>query len=934
MPANVGPPARLEVHVHDITGSLFGHGHCQEPGPVFVRISLVVLSTGQLINTTIGAHINPAVHSPGLRVIEQIEDDEEEEEVLKQVQGSWCTSGVLGGDPSNVVVGQGCALETVPCSMNTGLLVELYREQEGPREDSVAPLTLRQNPDEESTFIAWAVIPLFVKSTGNELQPEGEEMSDWSKAGLRALTGVQEKELLAPPISHGSDYNTVRLQQSKYADVLSCDGLATSAGGATVILNAPLPTLRVTIEAAPRKAIEKLQAIGQHIAIAGHLQKGAGKSKPDTIFKYVDKEAWIACPDPPIGQELFAADDGFDIYIDGARWLPDNVILTKVTCYVANAKMQLYGKFEKEVDPRSMNVRCPYYLARKEMRRDPSKEWDPTLTLLIEINGLEGNPADHVKSEKELKREAGKADKDRDTGAVGDIDSSQHPSGAPTLPCVIVGFAVLHIFVDPISHVQPANSEVREYVLNEGSFQVSVHRSGLKEKEDLSARALDDELKRLCTTLLVRIVKAPRSADGTKVISVKDHPGVDESELEELNLLVRPQPYQAGGYSSSSFSMPSAIEQVIYAQRLKAQNLKMFSAAETVMGMLGSKLTVQEEEAVKSSVAFESERFDETLKTLRGHIKKMFKGNPATRVLEPRLGVSYQPDQGFLVAVDGIDNMSQDYFAVWTGALCSTLPQALFYNTNGDVGTDVTLSYQMDFQADASSPRWTDGWMWYRQRDASKGRLLAIIDVRMAITEVKVGRKMKKLKNRQVVQLGFAFLPVIGPAGNYVMSGNYRLPLYAMGAKPPPLELDVADQLKEAPWGPSPQLLEQLETLQASSHINTALDQAVKDHDIHLVPGTSVVCRIVDRSVLATHLLLIAFCQLLHHACVLFCNAALAQQLPQASHTLALTGSGTENTLGPSSLRLGQQRWTRPACLQVPKPSTSRCPPNFRCKRS
>ena len=80
---------------------------------------------------------------------------------------------------------------------------------------------------------------------------------------------------------------------------------------------------------------------------------------------------------------------------------------------MANAKMQLYGKFEKEVDPRSMNVRCPYYLARKEMRRDPSKEWDPTLTLLIEINGLEGNPADYVKNEKELKREAGKADKEQ-----------------------------------------------------------------------------------------------------------------------------------------------------------------------------------------------------------------------------------------------------------------------------------------------------------------------------------------------------------------------------------------------------------------------------------------------------------------------------------------------------------------------------------------
>jgi hypothetical protein len=103
----------------------------------------------------------------------------------------------------------------------------------------------------------------------------------------------------------------------------------------------------------------------------------------------------------------------------------------------------------------------------------------------------------------------------------------------------------------------------------------------------------------------------------------------------------------------------------------------------------------------------------------------------------------------------------------------------------------------------------------------------------------------------QLVQLGFAFLPVIGPAGNYVMSGNYRLPLYAMGAKPPPLELDGADQLKQAPWGPSPQLLERLETLEASSHISKALDQAVSSGDIHLLPGTSVVCRLVDRSLSA-----------------------------------------------------------------------------------
>jgi hypothetical protein len=99
----------------------------------------------------------------------------------------------------------------------------------------------------------------------------------------------------------------------------------------------------------------------------------------------------------------------------------------------------------------------------------------------------------------------------------------------------------------------------------------------------------------------------------------------------------------------------------------------------------------------------------------------------------------------------------------------------------------------------------------------------------------------------QVVQLGFAILPVIGPAGNYVLSGNYRLPLYAMGAKPKPIELDQADQLKERSFGPSPKVLERLQVLDSRKHIQDALDQCVQEHEIHLVPGTSVVCRLVDR---------------------------------------------------------------------------------------
>lgn len=856
--ANIeGPRASVQLQFHDVSGTLFGHGHCQEPGPLFVRISVINLRTGQLLSSVIGAHPNAAVRSPGLRVMERVEEEgeePEEEEVLKEVANSWCTSGELG-DETLVTWAQGCKVN-LPCAADSGILVELYREKEGMDQEEDTGIFLRQDPDAESTLIAWAAMPLFAKAgLDKEVVTEGQEKAEWSKAGLRILTGVQEKSLLAPPIAYGTDYDTVRVQQSKYADVLSCDGLATSSGGVTVILNAPLPKLRFTIEVPPASVVmDKLGHARNAISAANYLAKGGAKQKQESIFKYTDTEAWLPMADAPLSNELFAVDDGFDIYIDGARWLPDNVTLTMVTCYVANSKMQLYGRFEKEVDARSMNVRCPYYLARKEMRKDPSKDWDPTLTLLIQLNGLEGNPVDYVKSEKEAKRQAGKAEKEKEAKGAGDIDVSTHSIAAPQLPCVIVGFAVVNIFVDPVWNAQPANGEVREFVLHEGGFQLALHRSGLKEKEDLSVRALEGEMRRLCSTVLVRIAKAPRSSDGTKVLSIKDAqvttPGITEEELEELKLILPPKPYHTQAYSSTKWCTPYEMETVLYPHRLSTSKTKLFSASQTLMGIMGQRLTLEDENAINECRAFEPERFNSTLKTMRVYTRKLFRNNPATKVLETKLSIPYLPDEGFLVSVDGIDNMSQDYFAIWTGALCSTLPQGIYYSSEGNVGSDVTVFYQMDFQADARSPRWSDGWMWFRNRDPSKGRLLAIIDVRVVVTEVKVGRKMKKLKNQQVVQLGFALLPIIGPSGSYVLSGNYRLPLYAMGQKPLPLELDQADQLKPRPWGPDPKLLERILSLNTKEHIREDLAEAIQDKHIHLVEGASVVCRLVDRSLL------------------------------------------------------------------------------------
>ena len=63
-PQLVGPTAALQIQLHEVTGSIFGHGHCQEPGPIFIRVSLVLPISGHVLDTTIGAHTSPSVPSP------------------------------------------------------------------------------------------------------------------------------------------------------------------------------------------------------------------------------------------------------------------------------------------------------------------------------------------------------------------------------------------------------------------------------------------------------------------------------------------------------------------------------------------------------------------------------------------------------------------------------------------------------------------------------------------------------------------------------------------------------------------------------------------------------------------------------------------------------------------------------------------------------
>ena len=100
---------------------------------------------------------------------------------------------------------------------------------------------------------------------------------------------------------------------------------------------------------------------------------------------------------------------------------------------------------------------------------------------------------------------------------------------------------------------QPDSKDCSEYVLNEGSFQIPLHRTGLKQGQPLTASALDSSPIRPCSSVLIRIVRAQRAQDGVQVLTSKDI-DVGEDELERLKLLIRPKPYHVGEYASHRYT--------------------------------------------------------------------------------------------------------------------------------------------------------------------------------------------------------------------------------------------------------------------------------------------------------------------------------------------------------------------------------------------
>lgn len=228
-------------------------------------------------------------------------------------------------------------------------------------------------------------------------------------------------------------------------------------------------------------------------------------------------------------QTPFHAGDGFDVFIDGCRYLPDNVTLTKVTVAALHADRSKISPVYPDINSKFADLSSlachPSFNLCLEYR---VKSFNPTLTLIVRVDTI-------------------------------DMETKQS---------VILGYAVCPVFIDTSTNAltQPARSSVTQFALNAGSFQLPLHVNALLSDANADLNAIGVVVpyaKIPCATILIRLTQAATSEDGLSLLSRREVP---MEQWEHVGLHVAAPSYSTGRYDSMS-CIPTALEIAMYQAR-------------------------------------------------------------------------------------------------------------------------------------------------------------------------------------------------------------------------------------------------------------------------------------------------------------------------------------------------------------------------------
>jgi len=438
--------------------------------------------------------------------------------------------------------------------------------------------------------------------------------------------------------------------------------------------------------------------------------RGGGEEAKEDI-PGVPAEAWshVTRGVPPM--DPFVPGEGCVLLVDSGRFLPASVTISKVVASVwSSEKRQLTPGYYEAVAAPDSNCYCPRYALQAALGQGSERFDHSTATVLFAVHTV-------CRWERQQR---------------------------------VIGYAALPLFMDPKTQQQPASKNIRDYVLNQGAFQVPLHIAPPPPGQMFSGTSLESVPRLPCASLLVRIL-SPAVA---KMDSRKPTPTYSDRVYDTGRC--KPIPVERRLYVKYLARKPLSVRE---AARLLVSDGQQLPGYRAPMGVLKPNPPPQDQPQAKSNKAGFMSKFlglgggnDKAMPTgdfdaaedeepmpveellpgqlpsadvaLMDWIEDRLRGNNQ-RPLNYNMASEYFADLGFFVACDGAMRLERQ---LPSAALMTFAPPGSFYLDN-PVVDDMKATLDYDMSSCLACPRWTDGFQHMDNVIYEPG-LAVIFDVR------------------------------------------------------------------------------------------------------------------------------------------------------------------------------------------------------------
>ena len=412
----------------------------------------------------------------------------------------------------------------------------------------------------------------------------------------------------------------------------------------------------------------------------------------------------------------FEDGDGIDLYIDSARFLPDNVTITK--CYVqliyyTDSNTIQKASVSHKICDLNESVYSPNYNLRIEYRNN----LHPLSYIMIRIDTIEKYSLKHQ----------------------------------------LIGYTGINLFNEygTLEPVKDAQTGV-DISLNEGAFQLPLHLSNPPESNFV------ENFKKLpklpCSTILIRIKSAPKTEDGTQVLSIDD---INSDDAERLGVNVPPTTYARGEYDTT-LCEPNTTELKLYSTIHKRPDKTVSSIVEELFI----------DKIDDKSILNDNDKF-------RVWAKNILKPPPKEEIkfLNLKNFLKYNESIGIGISIDGLNNVDKNSFYI---VLFSFGPPSTFYQ-DFKLTENVHFTYNWDLDSLTHFPRYNyDKLVVFRDQTYDKNGIL-ICDIKQIQFNDIINDDSNDTNNNDIIDnkrvdlidYGWSFFPLYID-DEYVNSGVYQ----------------------------------------------------------------------------------------------------------------------------------------------------------------